>query len=107
VLAGCTKNEACDAVLVDLDGDGHEEILLFDKTPSTVNVFREDPGVGWHAAATLILPQGNCAGVLDALRTGHFKVSPPSKPWNDIEIEGVHMPVRGEDSSKPTCPASH
>jgi hypothetical protein len=103
---GCVNGAWCDAVLADLDGDGREEVLLFSKTPTGVSVFSEDAKNNWHVAATLGVPW-NCPGVLDALREGRYKVSPPSKIWSDIEVGGVRLRVHETDDSKPACPVVH
>ena len=104
--AGCmtAMNSRCDAIQLDLDGDGRPEILLFATGDSTVSVFRMT-GVGWSLAATFEAP---CPGMLDALRSQKFEVTPPTSRWNDVVIEGrrLRLDIGADPAVSRACPKS-
>ncbi len=101
-------NRQCDAILLDLDGDGAEEILMFAAGSSTVSVFRFDE-TGWSLGATFQAP---CPGMLDALRSQKFKVTPPASRWNDMVVDGQTLALTSSGSPDfsmacPKVPAAH
>ncbi|MDP1736319.1 MAG: DUF4153 domain-containing protein [Caulobacter sp.] len=77
----------CDAVFVDLDGDGHEEIVLRRRDGATVYERRADNG--WAVVGTA---NGfRCDGAVQALREGRFKLVAPR--WRDFEINGLRVHI--------------
>jgi hypothetical protein len=94
----------CDLVLIDLNGDGTREAMVIQAFAA--QVFREAAG-GWHVAGNLALPQ-RCPTIMDALRRRDFRVVPPQRRWNDLEIGGVRVPLTENfqaERSKLACPA--
>lgn len=92
----------CDALLLDLNGDGRQEILVFSSNSNEASVFRME-GVAWSFAGSFVSP---CPGMPDALRSQAFQAAPPiPSRWNDLVIDGERLglsePNRGR--SKP-CP---
>src|SRR5262249_51042951 len=69
-LARCleAKDQHCDAILVDVDGDGAAEIVVADPRFGRTAVFTGAAGV-WRVMGHVIIPSG-CTEVRDALRQG-------------------------------------
>ncbi|MES2472795.1 MAG: DUF4153 domain-containing protein [Pseudomonadota bacterium] len=80
-------NTPCDAVLLDLNGDGRQEIVMFAAGSRTVSVFHSTEA-GWFLAATFEAP---CPGMLEALRSQKFEVMPPAARWNDLMVAGRRL----------------
>lgn len=80
----------CDALLVDLDGDGRDEILLLNGTGGTGTAFAsEEDGKTWKPLGLLL--NGQCRGVRDALRAGEFAVV--GNPLKDLKVAGHTLRV--------------
>jgi hypothetical protein len=74
--AACLKTgtSRCEAVLLDLDGDGRLEVVLIDdEYLGRVTVYREISGTWMYWG---VMNDARCPGVLSALRTGHFELVP-------------------------------
>lgn len=71
----CAGHEAagsCDAYVVDIDGDGHAEVLLGNEPGAdilTLHVFKQDPSGAWADIGRLLV---RCHDALDQLRAGRF-----------------------------------
>ena len=87
-------NTPCDAILLDLDGDGRQEVVMFAAGSSTVSVFHFDEA-GWRLGATFPAP---CPGMLDALRAQKFTVMPPASRWNDLVVDGQRLALTSSGS---------
>ncbi|MGH6716000.1 MAG: DUF4153 domain-containing protein [Bradyrhizobium sp.] len=89
-VPGCLLRDAkCEAVLTDLDGDGRDEILLFELPFGAGVAFQVDDNNHWSVLGMLI--NSTCRGVREALRAGKFEmVAPPTK---DIEAAGQRLSV--------------
>jgi hypothetical protein len=87
-LAG--QEARCDAILVDLDGDDRREVLL-QQYPWAADIYRET-GSGWRLAGSMNLPR-ECPKLLEQLRSGNYRVVPPERRWNEIEVAGVRLPI--------------
>ena len=71
-----TANVKCDAMVLDLDGDGTPEILIFNG-PSGVVAYRQTDEK-WRLLGDVV--NAHCKGVREALLAGHFElVTPESK----------------------------
>jgi hypothetical protein len=91
----------CDAFLLDLSGNGIEDILLIDITAAAVRaaVFRQDRDSKWQMDGTV--PGGLwCPNVREALRAGKFKIVPAA--FNDIDVGGYRVHVATNGPTK--CP---
>jgi len=77
----------CDALLLDLDGDGRDEILIADNIGQggIAGIFREGTDGHWIRAGQVNLP--SCAKVASALRGGQFTLTAPL--YRDIAVGGV------------------
>ncbi|MCP9626656.1 DUF4153 domain-containing protein [Rhodopseudomonas palustris] len=89
LLPLCLKSatSSCEAILVDLDGDGTAEIIL-DADVGETTVFRRTDGQ-WRYFGTLA--GSSCKGVDEALRAGRFSLAPPL--LKDIEVAGTRLRV--------------
>lgn len=80
----------CDAFLVDLEGNGAENILLIDDNagPTRGAAFRQGKDGKWQVAGVM---SGGlwCPSARDALRAGKFKVVQPA--LQDIDIDGFRL----------------
>jgi hypothetical protein len=76
----------CEAIVMDIDGDGSDEILVLE--PWRAVVMADDGHGGWRAAGQLDGPI-HCEPVRAALRAGRFEAIPPR--WRDLRIDGMHL----------------
>jgi len=60
-------NGKCEALMIDLDGDGAAEILLFALPSGVAAAFKAEVGGAWALLGTIT--NADCAGVRDALRS--------------------------------------
>ncbi|HKW53177.1 MAG TPA: DUF4153 domain-containing protein [Stellaceae bacterium] len=90
----------CDAVIIDLDGDGKDEILLLDSWRAIV--IGEDGKGGWRAAGQLDGPL-SCAAVRDAVRAGRLDPAPPQR-WHDVAAAGRRLRFVGRPEENAGCP---
>jgi hypothetical protein len=101
---GCFADpgSGCDAILLDLDGDGRNEVLLVQN--GNAAVYRQAAS-GWSVAGAIALPR-NCPKLLDALKTGAFRMEPPEYSLKDVIIGGLRLRVHEsyESMLNPTCP---
>lgn len=82
----------CDAFLLDLDGDGRDEIVIVEDGGSSNAIFKQQQG-SWKAAGTLSA-NVRCAPVLYALRSRRFEFAPPPvKSFRDILAGGMRLSV--------------
>jgi len=90
LLPNClVSNAKCEAVLVDLDGDGTPEILLFG-LPGSSTVFKSAANDAWEFLGTI--SYAHCPAVRDALRAGNFEVTRPL--LNDLQVNGQRPHIR-------------
>jgi hypothetical protein len=79
------KSVKCEALLVDIDVDGVDDIVLVEKNRRSA-VFKSVQDGTWTLIGTLP-PLAACAGTLgDAMRAGRVKIVPPA--WRDVDIDG-------------------
>lgn len=88
----CFTNPAakCDLLLVDMDGDGREEILLMDANGAGVAIYRQSDK-GWRIAGNFTLPYNCAAKYRRALLNGAFRLLPPAWQLKDFEILGTRF----------------
>lgn len=99
-LSMCARGR-CDAILVDLNGDGTEEIVLL-VTPTRASVVLR-VGADGRWATFGVLPQiATCPGMIEALREGRFRRLPAE--WSDLEIDGRRLRVGAASEGPVSCP---
>ena len=86
------KGAACEAVMLDLDGDGMPEILVFGQ-PSAV-AFKETAST-WNVLGTI--ENAFCPGVIEAFRDGKFEIAERNLP--DVRAAGQRLYVKNECGS--------
>jgi hypothetical protein len=88
-VPNCLKSgdTSCEAVLLDLDGDGRLDVLLIEtEYPNRVTAYHETSG-SWAYWGQM--NGARCPGVLEALRTGRFDLAPA--PPRDVVANGHHL----------------
>jgi hypothetical protein len=89
-LPGCLLRDAkCEAILIDLDGDGRDEILLFSLPFGPSAAFRSNGEGRWSMLGAIA--NGGCPGVREALRAGKFEAMLPT--MKEIEVAGQRLSV--------------
>lgn len=77
---------SCDALVIDLNSDGADEILLFPRLDNEpVRAFRRESGGTWEPFAH-VLPPPSCNGPATPLRADPVTLVPAQ--WPDIDIGG-------------------
>lgn len=79
--------QKCNAMLGDVDGDGKQDVLLFDAGFYTAYLYAEVSGK-WTMRG-IMLPNG-CPALRQRLKEGQFTLAAPS--WKALEVAGVQMP---------------
>jgi Domain of unknown function (DUF4153) len=97
-----TAGARCQAVLIDLDGDGSAEILLFDLSGRggrglIAGAFKTETGESWAWLGPI--SNVHCATVLDALDTGQVRAVEPR--FKDIDANGVRLRIGAERGCPP------
>ena len=96
LLPSCLRAELvhCDAFLIDLDGDGHDEIAIVSNDGRDNPVFAQQSGGLWKQIAKLDT-RAKCAPVMLALKNGKYVLHPPSPPrFRDIEAGGQLLSIQ-------------
>jgi hypothetical protein len=96
-----TADAKCDAALIDLDGDGTDELLLFTSPVGQAAAFALQPDKIWTHLGSL--SNSNCPAFRDALRQGAIAVVSP--PYKDIEAGGQRMRILVNFSCPPKVAA--
>lgn len=101
-LPACLKAgyTGCDAMRADMDGDGRDEIMLWQF--ANLAVFAETGGQ-WRMVARADLP---CGVTLSAvLEKGRFTLAPPEHRWQDIVIGPLRIALTAPPPPAAACPA--
>lgn len=96
------ENGTCEALRVDVDGDGTEELILFsDKEYPAPELYHQKDGT-WRLVAAL--PQRlSCPDMRALLSAGEFALVPPVRAWRDFDIGGLKLPI-DERPETQACP---
>ena len=78
----------CDTFLVDLDGNGRDEVIIDDHTQ--LIVMTADATGTWRRVGHLVGP-GECSQVKQALRAGKFEAEAPQ--WSDLKVGDARLEV--------------
>lgn len=88
-----TAHAKCKAILIDLDGDGSAEMLVFDLSGlEFAGAFKGRPEGTWAWLGPV--PDVHCAAVRDALESGQFRTVEPQ--LKDIDADGIRLRVSSE-----------
>ncbi len=92
------EGAACDAFLLDADGDGQNEVLVVDRDSGHRSTLLSlTPDKKWRIEAYLPPSMFNCVSVLEKLQLGQFKLVPAR--LRDLEIDGVRYPITAQPRS--------
>ncbi|WP_426011042.1 DUF4153 domain-containing protein [Caulobacter sp. DWR2-3-1b2] len=91
-----SSGRGCSALLIDVDGDGVDEVLF--STSDRMGVYKSDPAGEWEEIARTSASCSN-DGLRGLLKTGPARVV-PAKPHTDIEIGGHRLHLTPRD---PAC----
>jgi len=100
---GCLRRAGskCDAIVLDADGDGDQEVLLVGATRGDGSALLEEHNGSWRVVARPPLQLAGCAAVLERLRAGEFSLAP--QRLRDIEVGGQHLTLTPADAAVPDC----
>ena len=99
VLPRCliAADAKCEALLVDMDGDGKDEIVLLNAPNGTGSVFKSENDGSWSLMGAV--NHVTCPGVRDALRAGQFEIV--ASPLKEIEVSGQRIGVINNECKPP------
>ncbi|NYE59266.1 hypothetical protein FHW58_000418 [Duganella sp. 1224] len=80
-------NQPCDAVLLDADGDGKQEVLLLGPAYMGGLLYGETAPGQWALVAQL--PAASCDAVRDRLKAGRFAQAAPR--WKALQVGGAQL----------------
>jgi len=93
------NGQTCDALVLDLDRDGQDEVLLVGEGRTRSVAFARTDA-RWRVAGTYAT--GNaCPGWQQALRDGKFGLQPPA--WQDLEVAGRRFPMQVQIEPEGDC----
>jgi hypothetical protein len=81
-----SANQKCEALLLDADGDGKQEVMLFGAGYAQGLLYAEDQPGKWVLVAHL---GGGCGEVRARLRAGQFALA--ASRWKALDIGGVRL----------------
>ena len=105
LLPAClTRHGArCDAFMLDLTGDGQQDVLLIGATREDGAAVLQRYQGKWRIAADVPDDVAGCKLLVDRLRAGQGKAV--AKPLHDLEIGGHRVPVRSSERPQMSaCP---
>jgi hypothetical protein len=94
-----TADAKCDAVLIDLDGDGKDEILLFVTPTGTGSAFKQQDDKSWRYIGNI--SNTYCPGFRDGLAKGEIELAPPG--FRDIQVGNQRVSI-GNTGCTPVVP---
>ncbi len=104
LLPQCLAASAkCEAIVVDLDGDGRPEILLFSVPGGAAAAFKANAAESWEFVGTIA--NAACPGVRDALRAGHFEIAEPA--FKELEAGDQRLRIENAPCVPPQSGSSH
>jgi hypothetical protein len=106
-LPRCLTNPgvSCEAHLLDLKGDGSEEIVVVDSNPAwNASVFAPIQGASWQRIGTFAFTRFTlCGDLRSALRRGNFSIAPAE--WRDVIVGGFRLHLNTSDNpASVKCP---
>ena len=92
-LPACLINaeDSCEALMIDLDGDGRDEILMQPTSPNHAGIAYHQDETGEWTNMGAFNTTLSCKAVLESFRSGGVRAVPSSIP--DIEIGGTRIRI--------------
>jgi hypothetical protein len=103
-VPGCLlyPDNKCAAWVMDLNGDGKDEILVLDSM--MFNGYQQGADGAWQYIGVWNAGTG-CDKIREAVLAGQFKmVPPPPAPWPDMEVMGTNFRFVPPYMQPPSCP---
>lgn len=91
----------CAAVVADVDGDGADEVLWLQGRTLSLYKLVDDR---WTSLASEV--GALCEGDLIAAAQGRVQVSPPDKPWMELDIGGRRFPLKPKGACRDEKPVA-
>jgi hypothetical protein len=98
-----SKEGKCDAFLLDLGGDGKQQVLLLDKPNNIGNgrLFAQGADGNWAAVAFMGYSDTACKPLMEKLRKGEFTITEP--PYKDLNVGGRRVKFEPVDGPEQEC----
>lgn len=94
----------CDAFMLDMNGDGKQEVLVYSSAAGLPGVLLSERADGkWQVMGTLSYTLSQCAPLLDKLKAGQFQLVPAQ--LRDLEIGGLRIPLERRIDNEVRCEA--
>jgi hypothetical protein len=106
VVPACLRRAGsqCDAIVLDADGDGQQDVLLVGLTHNDGAALMALRGGKWQLVARPPLQLAGCTGLQQRLRDGDFKLVAPV--LRDIEVGGQRIALLPAEPQRHDCSAS-
>lgn len=91
----------CDAIVLDADGDGRQDVLLVGVSRGDGAALLAERNGAWQVVARPSLHLAGCSGALERLRAGDFSMVPAT--MRDIEIGGRRIILTPAELPPPDC----
>jgi len=100
---GCLRRPGsrCDAVLLDADGDGRQDVLLIGENRADGSALLAEREGRWQVIGRPPKSLAGCAGLQQRLRAGEFSLAAPR--LRDLEAGGQRIVLAPVESIEPDC----
>ncbi|MYM66536.1 DUF4153 domain-containing protein [Pseudoduganella sp. FT55W] len=101
---GCLsrKENKCDAIVLDADGDGKPEVLLLEKEHGNAGYLYAEAGEGkWSVAASVSYRETACKPLVEKLRKGEFSFVTPR--FKELDVGGRRVAFDNANLPVPEC----
>ena len=88
-LSQCMHDGPCTAVLLDVNGDGVQEVAVMGKGSGPATIFGEADGSWRDVGEVLGFP--GCEEAREGIEEGHFEMAVPA--WREVLVGGRRLPV--------------
>ena len=106
LLPRCLTDGAsrCDAFMLDMNGDGKQEVLVYSSAPGLPGVLLTEQAEGkWLVIGTMSYALSQCEPLLNKLKAGQYTLVPAQ--LRDIEIAGLRIPLERRIDNQVRCDA--
>ena len=94
----------CDAFMLDMNGDGTQEVLVYSSAAGLPGVLlSQQPDGKWQVLGTLSYALSQCAPLLEKLKAGQYQLVPAR--LRDLEVGGLRIPLERHISNELRCDA--
>ena len=86
-----SKKGRCDGFMIDITGDGADEVLLIDMNSGDNALMSQSPDGSWGSIGSINYAYARCQPLLDKLKSGDFSVVAPRV--RELDVGGQRVPV--------------